>query len=185
MKNLVYLLAMFVFTAAWSQEKPKEVKQETEVETVKYNDGSSTTEKKVKVVKRESADVKLNDKHQNKVNQDRVKATKKVEKIVMIDNDGDSGYEILTKETSFVNDNSEYKFIPNNNKGFDIVFDSKNKKAVKVGKAWTAKVNGGYIISGKMQNGFGYFDQEGNFIIEYYDEDSNAVETKIYKKGKM
>ena len=47
MKNLLYLGALLICTSAIAQEKPKEVKEETEVKIVKVKDNDKTTEKKV------------------------------------------------------------------------------------------------------------------------------------------
>ncbi|NJX15111.1 hypothetical protein [Tamlana crocina] len=184
MKYLAYIMAMFVFTTTWAQETPKEVKQETQVKTVKYDDGEATTEKKVKVVTRETADVKLDKKDKEKVNQQRVKSTKKVEKMLMVDDDNDAEFDLLTKTTHFVNDNGQYKFTPTN-RGFDIAFDNDNNQFVEIGSAWTTQSGGNYIISGEVQNGIGYFNKNGDFVIEYYDETSNQIKTKIYTKGSL
>lgn len=181
MKNLIYVSAFLLCTGVFAQEKPKEVKEETEVKVVKSNNGKKNVEQKVKVVTRETANVELDKNDAKKVNQDRIKATKKVEKMVMVDNDGDNSYEFLTKETYFVSGDQNYKFTPSNT-GFDIAFDNDNDKFIKVGKAWTTSNNSVYLIRGKMHNGIGYFDAEGNFVIEYYNKDTSKMETTIYSR---
>lgn len=96
MKNILLMLSLVVIGAAYAQEKPKEVKEEVEVRTLKSKDEDKTVEKKLKVITRETASVELDEKDKNKTNQDRVKSPKTVEKTVMIDNDGDNAYDVLT-----------------------------------------------------------------------------------------
>ncbi|WOD43314.1 hypothetical protein [Hwangdonia lutea] len=181
MKNLIYVFALLFIGSAMAQEKPKEVKQETKVKVVKTKNDKETKEKKVKVITRETADVKLDKNDKNKVNQSRVNATKKVEKMVMVDDDNDADYDILTKETFFVSGDQTYKFTPND-KGFDIIFDNDNNEFVKIGKAWSTSASGNYIIRGEMHNGIGYFDKNGNFVVEYFDENTKRVKKMTYSK---
>lgn len=183
MKNLIVLIAIIFSGNLFAQETPKEVKQETEVKTVKIKDADKTTEKKVKVVTRETASVELDKKDQNKTNQDRVEATKKIEKRVFVDNDNDDNYDMLTQETYYVLGDEKYMFTPNK-KGFDIAFDKNkdNDHLIKVGKAWATSTNGYYILNGEMQSGIGYFDSNGNFAVEYYNKDTDQVEVKTYMK---
>lgn len=80
MKNLIYLSVMLLCSGIMAQERPKEIKQETVVKTVKVNDGETISEKKFKVVTREEADVELDENDAEKVNQNRVMSNVKVKK---------------------------------------------------------------------------------------------------------
>jgi bifunctional ADP-heptose synthase (sugar kinase/adenylyltransferase) len=183
MKNLMLLIAIILSGNVFAQETPKEVKQETEVKTVKIKDSDKTTEKKVKVVTRETALVELDKKDKNKTDQNRVESTKKIEKTVFIDNNNDDNYDMLTQETYYVLGDGKYMFTPNK-KGFDIAFDKNkdNDHLVKVGKAWTTSRNGYYILNGDMHSGIGSFDSDGNFSVEYYNKDTDQVEVKTYMR---
>lgn len=183
MKNLIYLLALLFIGNVMAQEKAKEIKQETKVKVIKTKNGDETSEKKVKVITRETSDVKLDENDEKKINQNRVNATKKVEKMIMIDDDKDHDYDTLTKETYYVSGEGNYKFTPNN-KGFDILFDNDENKFVKIENAWATSASGNYIIRGEMHNGIGYFDKNGNFVVEYFDEDSKTVKKMTYSKEK-
>ena len=184
MKNLLLFLAIILSGNLFAQEKPKEVKQETEVKTITTKDENKTTEKKIKVVTRETNSVELDDKDKNKTNQDRIEATKKVKKTVFVDNDSDDNYDFLTEETYYVLGDEKYMFTPNK-RGFDIAFDKnkENNKFNKVGKAWSTSTNNYYILNGDMHSGIGYFDAKGNFAIEYYNKDTDEVEVKTYMKN--
>lgn len=183
MKNIIYLLAVFICTTTTAQEKATEIKQETKVKTVKYKNADSVKEDKVKVITRETSNVELDEKDKNKVNQDRVDATKKVEKMVMIDNDADNDYDILSKETYFISGEQNYKFTPNDN-GFDMAFDNNNNKFVGVGNAWKSLNAGSYIVKGDNYNGIGFFNKNGDFVVQYYDEASGSLKTITFEENK-
>jgi len=183
MKKILLILAMIVFgtTVAMAQEKePTEVKEETEIHTTIVKTDKGTTEKKTKVVTKETASVELDKRDKNKVNQDQVKSRKKVEKTVYVDNDNEDSYKFLTKETYYVSGDENYVFKPNN-KGFDITFHKNNDHLIKIGKAWNSNTDGYYILNGQMNNGIGYFDANGNFAVEYYNKDTDQIEVKTYK----
>ena len=180
MKKLIYLGALLICTVAMAQEKAKEVKEETEVKTIRVKDNDKTTEKKVKVVTRETTNVELDENDKNKVNQDRITSPTKVEKLVMVDDGKDNRYDFLTKETYYVLGDQKCLFTPND-RGFDIAFGS-DDESVKITKALTSSNQGYYIIGGGTHSGIGYYDSNGNFVVEYYNKDTNNVEMKTYKK---
>ena len=181
MRKLLIMFALIITGNAFAQEKPKEVKEETEIKTVKIKDDKQIKEKKLKVVTRETESVELDEKDKYKVNQDRVKAPKKVEKMVFVDNDDDSTYDLLTKETYYIIGDEKYLFTPNN-KGFDIAFNRDEDKFVKVDKVWATSTDGYYLLNGQMHSGIGYFDKDGNFTVEYYDKDTDKIEVKTYMR---
>ena len=176
MKNLIMALLLLIYGSAFAQEKPKEIKQVTTEKTVKVKDNEGTKEAKMKVVTRETADVALDEEDKHKINQDRVNVPKKVEKMVMV-NDGGEAYNLLSKETYFVMEDDNYMFVPTQ-KGFHI--SSNNNESADIGKAWSTSVDGYYILNGGQKNGIGYFDDDGNFTIEYYDKKADAVIVETY-----
>ncbi|MEP3836944.1 MAG: hypothetical protein ABJM36_04825 [Algibacter sp.] len=182
MKNLALIVLLIFSSTIMAQEKPSEIKEEVEVKTIKYKDSDNTTESKVKVITRETSNVKLKDADAKKVNQDRVLSTKKVEKMIMVDDDADADYDFLTKETYYVSGDKNYKFTPNK-KGFDIAFNTNTNEFVKTANAWESSANGHYIVRGDNKNGIGYFDSEGNFIVEYYDNHLEDIMKIKYNKA--
>lgn len=183
MKNLIYMIALLICGTAIAQEKPTEIKKETAVKVVKYKDGDKTKEGKIKVVTKETSQVKLDKDDVKKLNQDRVPATSKVTRTIMIDNDADKAYDVLTSETFYVNADQDYKFSPSET-GFIMALSDDKNEFVEIGKAWNTHNPGSYIIKGETYNGIGYFDKDGSFVVEYYDEDSETIKTIKYNEKK-
>ncbi|NNC50641.1 MAG: hypothetical protein HKO01_08920 [Flaviramulus sp.] len=179
MKNIIYISALLLFTGAIAQEANKEAKEETEVKIVKIKNGNKTTEKKVKVITRETGSVELAEADENKVNQDRVESVSKVEKMVMVDDDGDEDYDYITKETYYKIGDKEFLFKPNN-RGFDIAFNNNEEKFVKKATALNTNASGHYIVNGEAFSGIGYFNRNGDFVIEYYNKENDTLEIKTY-----
>ncbi len=179
MKNSIYILTTLFCGTLFAQNAPTEVKEETEVKTVAFEKNDKMHKGKIKVVTKETSNVKLDANDVDKVNQDRISATKKVQKTVMIDNDKDAAYDILTKETFYVNDNKDFRFSPSES-GFDIAFSEERDDFINVGEAWNTQNKGIYIITAKTYSGIGYFDKNGNFVVEYYDDASGKIHTTTY-----
>jgi len=175
MKHVIYICLFLFAGTVFSQEQPKEVKEEVEVKTVKVKDNEKTTENKVKVVTRETSDVELDENDKNQVNQDRLPATTKVEKMTYVNNN------VLTSETSFKTNDGNYMFSPNET-GFEMSQSTENNQSINVGKSIASSIKGYYIVDGGSQSGIGYFDQDGNFVTEYYNKDTKQVEVKTYLK---
>ncbi len=182
MKNLLFIAALILSGTLIAQEKPTEVKQETEVKTVKTNHGDKVSKKSVKVVTKETANVELDKSDKDKIDQSRVKATTKVEKEVYVDNDDSTGFNMLTTETYFVSDGGTYAFSPNE-KGFGMNYNPEDDASVEIGKSWASSNDGYYIVDGEAHSGIGHFNDNGDFVVEYYNKDTQQVEVKIYKKN--
>ena len=182
MKNLVFVAALILSGTLFAQEKPKEVKKETEVKTVKTNNGEKIISKRVKVVTKETSDIKLDENDKNKIDQDRVKSTIKVEKDVYVDNDDNTGYNFLSKETYYISDDGSYAFSPNK-MGFDINYSPENETPIEIGKSWVSSNASYYIVDGETHSGIGHFNTNGDFVVEYYNKDTQQVEVKTYKKN--
>lgn len=183
MKNLIYIVVLLIGTSVFAQTNLKDVKEETEVKIIKVKDDKKTTEKKVQHTTRETSDVKLDENDVNKVNQNRIKTTSKIEKTVLIDNDADDNYDTYEKEIYYKNNNNDYLLKPNDN-GFNMAIKNEDSKFVDTAEVFSTNANGYYIINGSNYSGMGYFDTNGNFVIEYYNKDENKIEVKTYLKNK-
>ncbi len=182
MKNLFLIAAFILSGTLLAQMEPTEVKKETEVKTMKTNHGDKVSKKSVKVVTKETANIELDKKDKDKIDQSRVKATTKVEKDVYVDNDDKTGYTMLTTETYFVSDGGTYAFSPNE-KGFGMNYNPEDDASVEIGKSWASSNQGYYIVDGEAHSGIGHFNANGDFVVEYYNKDTQQVEVKVYKKN--
>ena len=176
-------MIVFVCASTMAQENPSEVKEEVQIKTVKHKDGEKVTENKVKVITRETSDVKLDKKDAKKINQSRVGTTTKIEKKVMVAKNTED-YKTLSQVTYYVVGNKKFMFTPNEN-GFNLANSNEDNEFITIANAWFTIVNGSYIIKGETQNGVGHFDENGNFIVEYYDENSKSVMSTIYNKDNV
>tara|TARA_R110002049_G_scaffold68166_2_gene176862 strand:+ start:4724 stop:5257 length:534 start_codon:yes stop_codon:yes gene_type:complete len=177
MKNLSFITVLLISGTLLAQEIPKEVKQETQVTTVKTNNGEKITAKSVKVVTKETSDIKL-----DKSSQDRVKSSTKVEKEVYVDNDDNTGYKFLTKETYYISDGGHYAFSPND-QGFRINYNPDNAASVESAKSYASSNEEYYIVEGEKHSGIGHFNTNGDFVVEYYNKDTQQVDVKVYQKN--
>lgn len=177
MKNVLFIAVLLISGTLLAQESPKEVKQETEVTTVKTDHGDKISAKSVKVVTKETSDIKLDEK-----NQDRVASGKKVEKEVYVDNDDNTGYQFSTKETYYISDGGSYVFSPHN-QGFGINFNEDNDTTVESAKSWVSSNDEYYIVEGESHSGIGHFNTNGDFVVEYYNKDTQKVAVKVYQKN--
>jgi len=182
MKNSLIIGALIVSGTLFAQQKPNDVKQETEVKTIKTNTDGKITEKKIKVVTRETTDIKLDENDKNKINQNRVDSNTKVEKTVYVDNGDNTGYNFLSKETYFILDGGKYAFSPNE-RGFSMNFNTENDISNEIGKSWISSNKSYYIVEGETHSGIGYFNTNGDFVVEYFNKEKQQIEVKTYLKN--
>lgn len=173
MKNLIYTGIFLITGVMFAQEKPRSMTETTEVKTVKIDNGQEVVKNKVKVTTREEKQIKLDKDDAGKVNQDRViHDDKKVVKTIEIDNDNDPFYDSEIELVTYVRDGEEYSFVKNAN-GFDVSGSSNNKN---FGNATRSSIDDKYyLFNNEDYSGIGYFDDDGNFNIEYFDRSTNAI----------
>ncbi|WP_104733740.1 hypothetical protein [Hanstruepera ponticola] len=175
MKNLIYISIFLISANFYAQDKPRSMSETTEVKTVKVNNGEEVVENKIKVTTREEKKVKLDKADADKVNQARVmNSDKMVTKTIEIDNDNDPFYDSEIELVSYIQNGKEYNFVKNAN-GFTVT--KKNAKG-EYANAMRSTLDGRYyIFNNKEYSGIGYFDGDGSFVVEYYDNDSNSLLT--------
>ena len=177
MKNIAIIITLFFTSFVIAQQKPKNVSEETETKTVKVNDGKKVVEKKIKVTTREEQELKLAEKDKNKVNQKLVESPVKVTKTVQYDNDNDPYYDVEYQQRTFKYNGNEYAFTKDDT-GF-VIIDSSNK-GTPFANIYRSSTDNHYIFESKNRSGIGYFDAQGNFILEYYDGKSKVLKKRVY-----
>ncbi|OBX24112.1 hypothetical protein BAA08_01890 [Bizionia sp. APA-3] len=178
MKKLVYIGLFLISGIVFAQEKSRDKMTKTETKTITVDDGQNVTQKKVKVTTTEEGEVKLSDDDANKVNQERIVngTDKKVTQTIEIDNDMDPFYESKMETVNYQKDGKDYKFVKTSN-GFDV---SAIKPNMEYGRAIKNVESRKYEFKTSDFSGVGYFDSDGNFVLEYYDKETKEYVTKKF-----
>lgn len=201
MKSIMYIAAfMFCFTA-FAQEKtektkkaenktevkkedPKDVQKETEVKTIKVKKGEGKVEeKKIKVTTTKEQTIKSEPIPDHYENSKRVETPIKVTQTVFVDLDNDPFYDTKSKVVYYTNKDKEYVFTRDDD-GFVVSFDNENEDVI-FGKARLTSSNRYYLLKTNDYSGIGYFNADGDFVVEYYDETLDAMVVQTFKSSSM
>ena len=156
------IIALAGFTTVFAQENKNE-KKETVVTKTRVTDNKGVDVSTKEVTKTEKQVIALEGSDIAKTNQNIVMLPTEVNTDVNYSNNGvnymfenqDKGYKMLTQNDSETLDD------------FAIIRPSTQK--------------GYYIMSQDGNNSFGYFNQNGNFVVESYDPVTDNVTSTIYK----
>lgn len=178
MKNLIYICLFLFAGTIMSQEKPKNVSEETTVKTTKTNNGEKITESKVKVTTREEQNIEFDEKDKNKTDQNIIDSPTKITKTLEIDDNKNQAYDSKVEIAYYEFDGRKYNFTKNDT-GFLITSDNKND-AFKSGSIIKASKENHYLFNAENHTGIGYFNSEGNFITEYYNPKTGVLEKEVF-----
>jgi len=177
MKRLIYLFTFLMIAGTYAQEKdPIDKMEETKTTTIKTNKNGKVVETKVKETIKKEQVVKTVPEAGHKINQNRLDTPVKVTKIVQIDSDSDPFYDTENKVV-YYNFNDEKFTFTSDAKGFIISSASNNS----YGQARKSMNNHFYIMTIKEQPAIGYFDNDGNFVVEYYDANKDVMVIESYE----
>ena len=160
MKKILIVLAFAAFSTAFAQENVNE-KSETTVTktTVKDSKGVDVSTKAVTETEKQAIAIKG--------------------QIDSANFDTSLAPTTVNTSVSYNNDGTSYMF-EDHKKGYRMVTleeDSKNDFAVMR----PTSRDGYYILSQKGDNSFGYFNENGDFVVERYDAENDAVVSTTYK----
>ena len=62
-------------------------------------------------------------------------------------------------------------------------YNPATNESVEIGKSWVSSNAAYYIVDGETHSGIGHFNANGDFVVEYYNKDTQQVEVKVYKKN--
>lgn len=160
MKKILIIFALAAFSTTFAQENVNQ-KQETTVTktTVKNNMGTDVSTKEVTETEKQSIAI------EGQVDR----------------NNFNTGVTptVANTEVKYSNDGKSYKF-ENQDNGYKIVSLTETKKGDHAIVRPSSK-DGYYILSQDGESSFGYFDTEGNFVVESYNTDTDAITSTIYK----
>lgn len=176
MKNLIITSLLLAFSITLSAQN-KNVQKETKTTTVTVNDG--TKAKKVVKTERTEAqqDIKLKDAKSRKLNKDIQPTPVHVNSSTTISGDGiplqeidrSSYYEMNGRRFQFVSDKTGYRIILPDNENYGVLRRTSNNN---------------YIYRTKDRTSVGYFDKNGNFVVETYDDNTDGVTIETYTRVK-
>lgn len=164
MKRIFLIFALAAFTSGFAQ-KNKNKTSETVVTKTITTDNKGTDVKTQEIKQTKEQVIALDASDANQTNQAIVM------KPAEVDTEVTYGYE--GNRFKFLNQKDE--------KGYRMmtVKDNKTQEEFAIVKPTTQ--NGYYILSQDGKSSFGYFNAEGNFVVERYDPKSDSVVSEVYR----
>ena len=180
MKNIMILLLTLMGVSVFAQQTPVDKKEETKTKVIRVKSEKDTIETKMQVKTTEETEVRTVKNPNHPINQDQIDTPTKVTTTTVFDLDNDPFYEESQTEKYYTYNNKRYRFEANDY-GFEMKNDHSAETNNELGKARLTSVNRFYLIENDGNNGIGYFNKEGSFVVEYYDPAKNKMVVKEYK----
>ncbi|OAB78116.1 hypothetical protein [Cochleicola gelatinilyticus] len=156
MKKIALIIAMGAFTVGFAQDNKNEMKK-TEVVKTKVTTNKGTDVNTKSMTTTESQEIALKNSSMDRTNFETKMLPSKAD----------------TKISYSTSDGNRYMF-KNQNDGYKMMM-MKDNTPNEYALLKPSTQNGYYIISNTEGNSFGYFNQDGNFIVEKYDPESDRV----------
>lgn len=171
MKNLAVIILLSLGLSVSAQNK--NVTKESKTTTVTVNDGTQAK----KMVKTERTDavqnVELKDAESKKLNKDVKPTPVQVTSSTTVSGDGIRTQEI-DRSSYYQMNGQNYQFVSDKT-GYRIYNPDKSDAGVL-----RKTSNNNYIYRTKDRTAVGYFDANGNFVVETYDDKSDGVTVETY-----
>ena len=175
MKNIVTIL-MLSLGVILNAQVNKNVTEETKTTKVTVNDGSNA-KTLVKTEKREATqNIELKDADSKKLNKDIKQTPVEVKATTTVSGDGIQPqtdrltyYEMNGRKYAFVSDKAGYRIASPDDKDFGLLRKTSNNN---------------YIYRTKDRTSMGYFDANGNFVVETYDDKTDGITIETYSRIK-
>jgi len=164
MKKLLLIFVLTVFATGFAQEN-KNKKQETVVTKTAVKSDKGTDVATKAVTQTENQVIALEDSDANQTNQSVVM------KPTEINTDVNYGYE--GNRFQFINQKDE--------NGYRLMTVKDNATQEEYAIIKPTSQNGYYIMSKQGKSSFGYFNADGNFVVEQYDPALDAIISNVYK----
>ena len=180
MRKLIYLMSFLMFGVVYSQEKkPIDKMEETKTtKTIINKNGEKVSESTVKVTTKKEQEIKTVQRKGNTPDGDKVETPVKVTKTIQIDSDSDPFFDMTDKKVYYTYNDEKFTFA-SDEKGFLMTSPSNTS----YGEARKSASNHFYLMTIKGYPGVGYFNNEGTFVVEYYDKDKDAMIIETYQSS--
>ncbi len=174
MKTIVMTLALlFITNTILAQNKNVKDETKTTVTTVKNSEGEKTFVKKENT--REVQKIELKEQDPKNINMDMKDSEVSVQKTTTITNpDGSTRTVDVDRSSYYMLDGKKYQ-VSLDSKGYRIL-SADNKNEAFLRKTTTNS----FIYRSKQKTAIGYFDTEGNLILETYDPKSDTITYEKY-----
>ncbi|WP_034258925.1 hypothetical protein [Aequorivita capsosiphonis] len=164
MKKVLIIFALAAFTTGFAQENKDTTKESIITkESVKSSKGVDVSTKSKTITKKQARSLENAD--ANKINQSVVMKPAEVDTNVSYSYDGNR-FQFINQK-----DKNGYRMMT--------VRDNATKEDYAIIKPSTQ--NGYYILAKDGTSSFGYFNEDGNFVVERYDAKTDAVVSDVYK----
>jgi hypothetical protein len=164
MKNIALGIVIFLFSFN-IQSQNKNVKTAVKTTTIKDSEGEK------KIVKTQEIqgiqNIELKDAESTILNKDVKDTPLQITEITKITDDGQTRLIDVDHSAYYINDDKKYQLVLDN-KGYNMYLQNDDKLAIL---RKTSRNN--YIIKSKNTLSFGYFDDNGNLVIETYNEETD------------
>nr|WP_315207852.1 hypothetical protein [uncultured Flavobacterium sp.] len=173
MKTIILGMAAFLFTVN-IQAQNKNVKSEvkTTVTTVKNSDGQKKSVKTQEV--KEIQKIELKDAESNALNKERKETPVEVTAITSITANGVTNI-VDVDRSAYYDLNGEKYEVKLAESGYTIYQPNAEKAAVL-----RKTSNNNYIYSSKNKTSYGYFDANGNLVLESYDDKTDKITVETF-----
>ena len=173
MKTIILGIAVFLFTVN-IQAQNKNVKSEvkTTVTTVKNSDGQKKSVKTQEV--KEIQKIELKDAESNALNKERKETPVEVTAITSITANGVTNI-VDVDRSAYYDLNGEKYEVKLAESGYTI-YQPNTEKAAVLRKT----SNNNYIYSSKNKTSYGYFDANGNLVLESYDDKTDKITVETF-----
>lgn len=177
MKNIATII-MLALGLTLNAQVNQNVTKETTTTKVTVNDGSNP-KTLVKTENKEAMqNIELKDADSKRLNKDIKQTPVEVRATTTVSGDGIplqqtdrlTYYEMGGRKYTFVSDNTGYRIASPDNKDYGLLRKTSNNN---------------YIYRTKERTSIGYFDANGNFVVETYDDKTDGITVETYTRMKQ
>ena len=164
MKKILLIFALAAFTTGFTQEN-KNTKKETIVTKKSVTSDLGVDVSTTAETKTQKQIIKLDQAEANMTNQNMVMSPT-----------------VVNTDINYSYDGNRFKFLnQKDEKGYRLMTVKDNATEQEYAIIKPSTQNGYYILSKDGTSSFGYFNEDGNFVVERYDASLDAVVSDIYK----
>ena len=171
-----------MISSIYAQEKkPVDKMEETKTTTTTINkNGEKVSKNTVKETTKKEQEIKTVQRKGNTPDGDKIDTPVKVTKTIEISSDSDPFNSASNNIVHYNYNDEKFTFTPDDN-GFLMTLPENSS----YGQARKSASNHFYLMTLNGHPGVGYFNSNGNFVVEYYDKENDAMVIQSYEMSKF